>query len=204
METYHNAVIEIINLYKGKQLSKIKIKSALNTSCAFLPDENSTWIIFANRWQGMLSFGFCSGSMQIDMIFNSIQYPNAAKNYGNTIRLKEDVLGFLKDHNLVNPNPDSVRPYNAELGTFKGYKNKNSIAVFQVDLNKDFSISRIEQLKKFQNSLLNTLVFNSMKTNLKFNGNFGEPLVKPTRLILFCYYYEKNGSNQSFLSFIDQ
>jgi len=200
---YHDAVIEIINLYKGEQLRKIKIMSSLNTSCSFLPNENSTWIIFASKWQGMLSFGFCSGSIQLDRTFNSVQYPNAAKNYGNTIRLKEDVLAFLKDQSLVNPNPDLVHPYNTELETFKGYKNKNKIAAFQVDLNEDLSISRIKQLKKFQNSHLNTLVFNSMKTNLKFYGKRGKPLAKPARLTLFCYYYEQNGSEQSFLSFID-
>ncbi len=94
---YHDAVIEIINLYKGKQLSKIKIMSLVNTSCGFLPDENSTWIIFASTWQGVLSFGFCSGSMQVDKTVDRVKYPNGAKIYGNTIKLKEDVLTFLKE-----------------------------------------------------------------------------------------------------------
>ena len=200
---YHDAVIEIINLYKGEQLSRIKIMSSLNTSCGFLPDENSTWIIFASTWQGVLSFGFCSGSMQIDDTFDSVEYPNAAKNWGNTVKLREGAITFLSNHKIFNPNPSSIRAYNSEIGSFKGYKNKNSFAVFQVDVNSDFSIAAIKQLKKFQNGKLNRLVFNSMKTKLTLAGKRGRPLGKPARLILFCYYYEQNGAHQSFLSFFD-
>ena len=197
---YHDAVIEIINLYKGEQLSKVKIMSSLNTSCGFLPDENSTWIIFASTWQGVLSFGFCSGSMQVDEYFDPIEYPNGAKNWGNTIKLREGTIAFLSDHKIFNPNPSSIRAHSSEIGSFKGYKNENSFAVFQVDVNPDFSIAKIKQLKKFQNRKLNNRVFNSIKTNLKLGGKH---LAKPTQLILFCYYYEQNGSQQSFLSFFD-
>ena len=200
---YHDAVIEIINLYKGEQLSKIKIMSSLNTSCGFLPDENSTWIIFASTWQGVLSFGFCSGSMHVDEYFDPVKYPNAGKNWGNTVKLREGAITFLSSHKIFNPNPSLIRAYNSEIGSFKGYKNKNSFAVFQVDVNSDFSIAAIKQLKKFQNGKLNRLVFNSMKTKLTLAGKRGRPLGKPARLILFCYYYEQNGAHQSFLSFFD-
>nr|WP_157247092.1 hypothetical protein [Pedobacter panaciterrae] len=200
---YHDAVIEIINLYKGEQLSKIKIMSSLNTSCGFLPDENSTWIIFASTWQGVLSFGFCSGSMQVDEYFDPVKYPNGAKNWGNTLKLREGAIAFLSDHKIFNPNTSLIRPHSSEIGSFKGYKNENSFAVFQVEVNSDFSIAKIKQLRKFENKTLNKLVFNSIKKNLKLSGRRGKPLAKPTRLILFCYYYEQNGSQQSFLSFLD-
>jgi len=200
---YHDAVIEIINLYKGEQLSKIKIMSSLNTSCGFLPDENSTWIIFASTWQGVLSFGFCSGSMHVDEFFDPVKYPNAGKNWRNTVKLREGAIAFLSNHKIFNPNPSLIRAYNSEIGTFKGYKNENSFTVFQVDVNSDFSIAAIKQLKKFQNGKLNRLVFNSMNTKLTLAGKRGRPLDKPARLILFCYYYEQNGAHQSFLSFFD-
>ncbi len=200
---YHDAVIEIISLYKGQHLSKIKIMSSLNSSCGFLPIENSIWIIFAQRWQGMLSFGFCSGSINIDRTFDPIQYPNAAKNYGNMIKLKEGAISFLSKNSIFNPNPSLLRAYNTEIGSFKGYKNKSSFAVFQVDVNSDCSIAAIKQLKKFQNRKLNKLVFNSMKTKLTFTGKQGKSLAKPARMILFCFFYQQNGSDQSFLSFFD-
>lgn len=200
---YHDAVIEIISLYKGVNLNKIKIMSSLNSSCGFLPVENSTWIIFAQRWQGILSFGFCSGSINVDRIFDSVQYPNAAKNYGNTIKLKEDAISFLSENSIFNPNPSLLRAYNTEIRSFKGYKNKNSFAVFQVDVNSDFSVAAIKQLKKFQNRKLNKLVFNSMKTKLMFTPRKGKQLAKPARVIIFCFFYQQNGSNQSCLSFFD-
>lgn len=202
-QEYHDAEIEIIKLYKGEQLSKIKIMSSLNSSCAFLPDSNTTWIIFANVWQGILSFGFCSGSMQIDMKFDSVEYPNAGKNWSNTVKLRESVIAFLSEHNIPDPNPLLIRTFNTDIASFKGYKNKNRFAIFQVDVNSDFSIKEIKQLKKFQNRKLNNLVYDSMKKNLKLRGRSEKPIAKSTRLILFCYYYEEQGSFQSFVSFFD-
>jgi hypothetical protein len=202
-EDYHDAEIQIIELYKGEHLAKIKIASLRNTSCSFMPQENSTWIIFASVWQGKLSFGMCSGSLHLDESFDPTLYPNAAKNHARTVKLKEDVISFLKERSISDPNLSLIRPYLPELGTFKGYKNKNRFAAFQVDVNADFSIAAIKQLEKFENRELNTLVLNSLKKNLKLSGMRGKPLAKPERIILFCYYYDEEGSNQSFLSFMD-
>lgn len=141
--------------------------------------------------------------MHVDEYFDPVEYPKGAKNWGNTIKLREGAIAFLSDHKIFNPNPSLIRAHSSEIGSFKGYKNGKGFAVFQVDVNPDFSIAKIRQLKKFQNRKLNKLVFNSMKTNLKLSGKRGKPLAEPTQLILFCYYYEQNGSQQSFLSFID-
>ena len=200
---YHDAVIKIISLYKGEHLDKIKIMSSLNSSCGFLPEESSTWIIFAGRLQGMLSFGFCSGGIDIGRTFDSAEYPNANRNYGNTIKLKEGVISFLCQNKIPNPNPFELHAFNTKISLLKGYKNKNSFAVFQVDVNSDFSIADIKQLKKFENGKLNKLVNDSMKTELTFVGKRGQPFAKPTKVILFCFFYQNEGSNQSFLSFID-
>jgi hypothetical protein len=198
---YHDADIEIISLYKGKHLTKIKIHSFLNSSCGFLPKESTTWIIFSQRWQGMLSFGYCSGSIDLDTTFDPVMYPNANSNYRNTIKLKDGVISFLAKHKITDPNPSMLQATNAGIDSLKGYKNKNSFAVFQVDVNSDFSIATIKQLKKFQNKKLNKLVYNSMKTDLRLHSRRAEPLTKPTRIILFCYFY--NDSYESFLSFFD-
>jgi hypothetical protein len=120
---YHDAVIEIISLYKGEHLSKIKILSSLKSSCSFLPVENSTWIIFAQRWQGMLSFGSCSGSRDIGENFDAVQYPDAAKNYRNSIKLTEGVLSFLGEHRMFNPNSADLFAFDTEINALKGYKN---------------------------------------------------------------------------------
>ena len=197
---YHDAVIKITNLYKGEHLNKIKIMSSLNSSCSFLPLENSTWIIFAQRWQGTLSFGFCSGSIDMDQTFDPIQYPNAAKNYCREIKLKEGVISFLSKKGIFNPNPSLLRANNSEIESLKGYKNKNSFAAFQVDVNSDFSIAAIQQLKKLKNAKLNKLILNSMKTKLKVTGRRGRPLTKPERIFVICYFYQQSGTRQSYLS----
>lgn len=200
---YHDAVIKIISLYKGEHIKTIKIHSSLNSSCSFLPTENSTWIIFAQRWQGILSFGYCSGSIHLDRTFDSIEYPNAAKNYGNTIKLRESVISFLSKNKLSNPNPSLLHAYNSKISSLKGYKNKNSFAVFQVDVNPDLSIATVNQLKKFQNRKLNKLANSSMKTDLKFANTSRKPLTKTTSVIVFCFFYQDDGINESFLSFFD-
>lgn len=200
---YHDAVIKIISLYKGEHLAKIKIMSSLNSSCSFLPEENSTWIIFAQRWQGMLSFGFCSGSINLDRTFDSVMYPNANRNYGNTIKLKEGVISFLCKNKIPNPNPSMLHASSTKIGSLKGYKNNNSFAAFQLDVNSDFSIATIKQLKKFQNRKLNRLVYDIMRADLTLSSRRAQPLTKPTRVILFCYFYKDDDHDQSFLSFID-
>jgi hypothetical protein len=199
---YHEAVIEIISLYKGTHLTNIKILSSLNTSCGFMPKENTTWIIFAHRWQGVLSFGYCSGSIDLDRTFDPVRYPNANSNYRNTIKLKQGVVSFLAKHKIPDPNPAMLYASNARISSLKGYQNKNSFAVFQVEVNSDLSIARVKQLKKFKNNKLNKLVYNSMRTDLKFQSMRGQPLSKPARVILFCFFYD-DGYNESFLSFLD-
>jgi hypothetical protein len=177
-------VIEIISLYKGEHLSKIKILSSLKSSCSFLPVENSTWIIFAQRWQGMLSFGSCSGSRDIGENFDAVQYPDAAKNYRNSIKLTEGVLSFLGEHRMFNPNPADLFAFDTEINALKGYKNKNSFAVFQVDVDSKRSVTAVKQLEKFQNGKLNKLVLKSLKTKLTFASTRRDLLKKPTSVIL--------------------
>lgn len=196
---YHNAVIQIINLYKGERLTKIKIASRLNTSCSFLPGKNSSWIIFAQREQGKLSFGLCSGSINIDRTVDNTKYPSADNNHKDMIAIKEGAIAFLNKNRIFNPNPSALSAYNAEIESFKGYRNKNSFAVFEVDVNSDHSIAGIKQLKKFQNMKLNRLVFRSMRTNLKLYGKTKQS----GKLILFCFFYQEKGRRQSFLSFSD-
>jgi hypothetical protein len=153
-------------LYKGERLNKIKIMSAVNSSCRFVPVENATWIIFAQRSEGTLSLGFCSGSHIQSKFFHAqcIQH---------------------------------------EIESFKGYKNRNSFAVFQIDVNSNFSIAAIKQLKKFQNGKLNRFVFSSMQNKLTFANNGEKPLAKPSRIVLVCFFYQQRRSEQNFVTFND-
>ncbi|MCD0490043.1 hypothetical protein LPB86_17515 [Pedobacter sp. MC2016-14] len=200
---YHNAEIQMVTLYKGKPRTDIKILSVLNSSCAFLPEVNSTWIVFASVWQGFLSFNFCSGSFQLDRAFDPIKYPNAKNNYRKSILLKEQVLAYLSHQNILNPNPAGLFLFNKDLATIKGYTDKELFAVFKVELNVDLSISKIEILKKFQNRALTEAVFNSIKNGLKIVKPSRNSITRPTNVIAFCYFYEGKDKDISFVSLND-
>jgi hypothetical protein len=136
----------------------------------------------------------------MDRTFDPVQYPNAVENYSSEIKLKEGVISFLSKKGIFNPNPSLLRVNNSEIESLKGYKNNNSFAAFQVDVNSDFSITAVQQLKKLKNAKLNKLVLNSMKTKLKITGRRGKPLTKPAKVFLICYFYQQSGSRQSYLS----
>jgi hypothetical protein len=201
---YHDAQIEVLTLYKGERLKKIKILSKLNSSCAFLPSANSTWIVFASVWQGILNFDYCSGSYKLDVDFNG-QYPNATKNLSKSTMLKLQVLEYLSHHRIWDPNPSGLYAINAGLKTIKGFKNKDSFAVFQVDVNTDLSVNGVSILKKFQNNELTKIVFNNFKTDLKFVNPPHHTIPNPTRVIVFCYFYENQDpkTRESMVSLFD-
>jgi hypothetical protein len=199
-EEYHDAEIELITLYKGEHLTKIKIRSVIRTSCYFLPKENTIWLIFASILDGKLSFGQCSGSLQTDITFIPPYDTRGPKNYRESIELKQEVLEYLRDHH-IDPNPHDLDVSNAALESIRGYKNKTNFAVFQVDVNADLSIAGIKVLKKFQNGALNRVVLKKMKANTTFS--IGErKLTKPTQITIVCYFYEGTGASKSRISIL--
>ncbi|HMI05358.1 MAG TPA: hypothetical protein VK541_22910 [Pedobacter sp.] len=155
-EEYHDAEIELITLYKGERLKKIKIRSVMKSSCSFLPKANTTWLIFASIREGMLSFDLCSGSLQTDRKFIPPYDTRHLKNYREYIELKQEALEYLRDHN-IDPNPQGLDVSNSALESIRGYKNKSNFAVFQIEVNADLSMAGIKVLKKFQNGALTEL-----------------------------------------------
>ncbi|TCD01241.1 hypothetical protein [Pedobacter psychroterrae] len=198
-EMYHDAELELIAVYKGERLKRIKITSELNSSCAFLPAVNSTWIIFAAKWQGVLSFGFCSGGLNFSRTFDPVKYPNGGLHYFKRMALQQQVLEYLSSNKLLNPNPLGLDTFNHELLTIKGFKNKDEIAVFEVDLTTDLSISAIRNVKKFENEALTKAVFDSMKTDVILVKPRNKTTPKPTQMLMFCYFFEKD-TGESYVS----
>ena len=134
-ENYHDIEIEGINVYKGTPLNRLKIESSLNSSCAFLPSENTTWLIFASKDQnGFLSFGSCSGSIQIDRQFDLVEYPNLDIKYKKSVDLKLEALNFLKRSNISTVNKFNLitNDYSICSDDLKGFKEKNRFAVFDI------------------------------------------------------------------------
>jgi len=196
---YHNAEIEMITIYKGEQIKSIKIMSDLQSSCAFLPTENSIWLIFASVQHGEVTFGYCSGSLQIDKIFDPIKYPNGDQQFKSSFKLKLLTLDFLKKRHILDANPSKLVFFSPDISLISGYKNGNRMAVFRADVNTDLSIGKIKALKEFKNRKLNQVYLGLLKKDLKIGKN--QTLTKSTQIIIFCYYYESDKIEPSFISY---
>lgn len=102
---YQDAQIEILELFKGKKISSIRVWANLKTDCDFTVSENSNLLIFAQKNSaGVLQFDLCSGSLHLDRYFTSNEYPNAQKNWTKRIDQKLSVLRYLKLNHLTSPN----------------------------------------------------------------------------------------------------
>lgn len=204
----HDIQIEIIDLYKGQHTSNLKIYSALNSSCAFYTPENSEWLIFASKNKnGDLSFGYCSGTKQIDRKFNSERYPYAEKNYKKSIELKLQVLEYLKKSELQTSNEFGLRTSfsNGCLKEFKGYEVKTDrFALYELTVESDLSISEVKALKEFDNENLKNDLLNCVKESVKvYTRNKETDISNKTKIIIGLYYYASEKGNESFIGQFD-
>lgn len=203
-EDYHDARIQVLALYKGVGVTEIKIHSQLMSSCAFLPEVNSTWIIFAAEWQGKLSFHFCSGSFDLGRTFDNSRYPEAEKNYRDETQLKEQVLEFFRLHHITHPHTSQLSISMKGLDSLTGFKNSNRFAVFQLNMNTDLSISKITSLRRFRNNKLHKAVLDIIK-NSEVNVGLpeGTTPTQPSLVIVVVYYYPQRNPEENFLTMYD-
>jgi len=204
---YQDASIEVLELYKGKKITTIKIQSSLNTDCNLMVSENTNWLVFAqiNR-SGVLQFDLCSGSMQLDRKMSSIDYPNAQANYIKEINQKIAVLKFFKSQHIAQPNEYNLYlKYNERLRElFKGYEGESQKnAVYQLTVEKDLSISTVKALKEFDNQKLSKALLAYLKEKAKVNTRNISAIKKRTQLIVVYYFYPAEEEYQSFISEFD-
>lgn len=202
-QDYHNIDIELINLYKGASTNKLKIISALNSSCSFLPSENTTWLIFASKdHNGSLSFGFCSGSEQIDRQFDLVKYPNLDAKYKKSIDLKLEALSYLRGSKISSVNKFNLitNDYRICSDDLKGFKEKNRFAVYELEVNQDLTIGKIKALKKFNNRKLSKKLTYCLQNNLQINTKRIQTIPEKTKLLLIYFYYLADEKNQSFIT----
>lgn len=204
---YQNAEIEIIDLFKGTKINNIKISSNLRSSCGLYVPENSVWLIFAQiDSNGNLSFGYCSGSIQIDKNMISKEYPNAEKNRKNSIERKLSALTFLSSQNIKNTNEYNLRLTYSKAceNDFKGYEaQKIKFAVYEITIEKDLTISKIEPLQEFDNKQLSEEILKCMKENLKVDNRKISAIPNTTKIGKIFYYYEAEKENKSFVGEYD-
>lgn len=195
---YHDAEIELITLYKGEPIKTIKIFSDLESTCAFLPEANTTWVVFASLSNGKLSFSYCSGSFQLDKRIDNPRRPDVAQNYKESVELKLETLDFIKNNKIAELNPSKLIFYTPDVASLQGYNNGNRMAVYQAKVNADLSVGKIKTLQKFENKELDDAYFKLLIKDLKV-VKAEKPLTKPTLITIIIYYYEPKGK-PSFVS----
>lgn len=204
---YQSADVEIIELFKGSRINNIKISNNLRSSCGLFVPENSVWLIYAQTdHNGNLSFGYCSGSIQIDKIVISKKYPNAEKNRKKSIEQKLSVLKFLSAQKIKTINEYNLRLTYSKAceNDFKGYEvHKIKFAIYEVYIEKDLTISKIEPLQEFDNKQLSEEILRCMKENLKVDNRKISKILDTTKIEMIFYYYESDKGYKSFISEFD-
>ena len=141
---YQDAEIQVLELYKGNNMTTIKIHASLKTSCNLTVPENTLWLVFAQvNYYGVLAFDECSGSIQIDRKMNSKEYPDAEENMSTEIKRDISVLQYFKAKHIEHPNE-----FNLQLNYpkkfhdyFRGYEGENwQFAVYRLTIEKDLAV----------------------------------------------------------------
>ncbi|RYG12391.1 MAG: hypothetical protein EOO07_19130 [Chitinophagaceae bacterium] len=206
-QEYHEVEVELIELYKGVKVSKLKIWSAQMTSCSFYTPVGTTWLIFANyNKDKTLSFHYCSGSVQIDRIFDLAKYPQLDKNYASGINLKLDVLKFFRDKKLMPANKAQLKiSYPSEcFKKLKGFEGlKRDFAIYECTVNEDMSISSVKEITGFNNKKLSAKFLSCIKSELRNNDSNTKSISKKTKQLLVYYYYPAEKTDKSFVTTFD-
>ncbi len=205
-EQYHNIEVELINVYKGENITKLKIYSAQRSSCAFYTEENSIWLIFANKKDGILTFGYCSASVQIDRQFNLIEYPKLDVKYKSSIDLKLSVLDWLKRSEISLKDEFTLEVVRATdcYQLLKGFDGKKKdFAVVSFEINRDLSVGQIKLVKKFDNKKLSRAFLRCAKGDIKVSHQTLQTLPNKTTLYAIYYFYPREANDKSFVTQYD-
>ncbi|MEA5260724.1 hypothetical protein VB264_23195 [Arcicella aquatica] len=205
-EDYHDLEVEILEIYKGEPTTKLKLRSALRTSCSFMTPENTTWLVFVSKDnKGFLRFGACSGSIQIDEQFDESVYPNSNENHKKRVALKLEALAYLQRSSLLSNNKYKITTTDVYgcLDGIKGFTENERFAIYEIDVNPDLTIKKIKAFKRFHNKKLTRTLLKCLKNNLSINTYLKKAIPEPTKVFLMFFYYPQNDKNQSFISYWD-
>ena len=212
-EDIHNIQIEILELFKGPKVDSLKLHSRLNSSCGFYTPKNTTWLIFAYKGKdGMLSFGYCSGSETMsekwDSELYSKKYSNAEldklnASYLDKVKSKIEVLEYLRESKIKPINEFDLKPHFIDdcLKNIRGFDEKTErFSLFELTINEDLSIQKVLALKEFENEELALNLMECVKSRILVSAGKDKAIPNKSKIIIGLYYYPANGKRASFIS----
>ncbi len=208
----HLLSIEILELFKGDSTNKIILHSWLNSSCAFMVNAQTEWILFAHKNpKNELTFGMCNNYFEINRILSSkdsIENQRLFLNYTNSLNRKLTMLRLIKSKQI---NPTNEYRLNFFIPKefqeqLRGYSLPvASVALYKISVNTDLTIHSVKAIQPFLNKKLKKKMEQLIVQEIKIknrNTTLTE-LPNTTELILGFYYYGQEGTNQSFISNFD-
>lgn len=205
LEDYHQLDIEINELFKGSDRNSILVHSFLRSSCAFLPNEGTTWLVFATEYNNKVSFGYCSGSKQVTKN-RWAGHSKANSSHFRSVSIKLEFLDFVKKSGIILKNDFKLDLSLKEKkeGELKGWPGEESeFALFEVSVNEDLKITKIARLKGFQNRRLTRLVKNRLKRSKNAFKWKVSSIKTPTTIHLAFFYYPSENGGESLVSRYD-
>jgi hypothetical protein len=196
--------IEIITLYKGMAVTKMKVDNHLKSMCGLYTPLNSTWLIFANKNnEGILSFGYCSRSVQLDTTAHPYFDALAKSRFDASISRMLHVLEFLKkyQHAFTRSTNVIVSENSWKDTTLKGFEEQAyNFAAYELIFEPGQTSNQIKTLKSFDNKLLTESIKERLKTAKVYPYQKNTQADSTHKLLILFFFYAKEDAYPSFVS----
>jgi hypothetical protein len=196
--------IEIITLYKGIAVTKLKIENHLNNNCGIYTPVNSTWLIFANKnKEGTLSFDYCSRSVQLDPITNPYYDALTKSRLEASISRMLKVLEFLKkyQHSFISKTNILVNESSRLDSSLKDLDEQAyNFAAYELIVEPGQAMHQIKTLKPFQNIVLTKSLEEHLKTAKVYPYPKDIQINSAQRILILFFFYAKEDIYPSFVS----
>lgn len=198
--SYHLLSVRTQKIYKGDSLSSIHVRSSLNTSCAFLPETGSTWLVFATHHDDRLAFGYCDGNVNIttDKWPGSPESNNRhVESYTRTL----NILDYITKENieLKNKYELGLDVYFPKEGAGKGIADdRYDYSLYELHVNAAMETTSFRVLKSFNNEELSRQIEDALKDYPKLYRDKLETLPEAVTVhVAFYFFPAKNGKDSS-------
>jgi hypothetical protein len=204
--TYYSDIeIDIITLYKGNPVTKLKMENPLKSGCGVNAPVNSVWLIYAGKTaDGGLAFNYCSAPIRLDQVEAAIYDDKYKIRHQEYVSRTFKLLNFLKEANLsLNAETTVWLNLNRKMfDSLKGYEEPAyNFSAFELLFNTGSELEEIKVLKEFNNKILAKQIKNGLtQATIKEYGK--SPIEKKERrFLVLLFFYPPEKEYQSFVSY---